>query len=398
MKNQVQKILLITGIALAVCGLAGCKKDEKSLENAQVQEKAEEKSPAETAATTETTKTAETTETESEIPKEAPQNWNLTLEEFMQTLPKCEIDGAQYAFDLEEEMSVYVSEGLKGVSGCMCTAAHDLDSDGMEEIIAYWLKENPENGNNISMQIYDNRGNGFELADEVTVLEGVIGTLCDSGNIRFLLKDKKYICIDSALWTYLAADGVQLDMRLYEYDGQKIKEIMAESLLGSDFYESGRHHGETLGKLREMGMEKTALNIEVRDNYSFNIGDVGMEMTAGLQIENNYSYEAETVEPPVATCRLIAGKSLEEEFILPQSAEVYLTEQEISGLDKEQLRIARNEIYARYGRVFEAEDLKAYFNEKSWYMTGGSLSVDDSLLTEIEKANVQLILEREAGL
>lgn len=80
------------------------------------------------------------------------------------------------------------------------------------------------------------------------------------------------------------------------------------------------------------------------------------------------------------------------DYILPDSDTRFLNEGELSGLTKEELRLARNEIYARHGRKFETEDLKQYFSGQSWY--NGYLSAeefDDSVLNEYEKANLDLI-------
>lgn len=55
------------------------------------------------------------------------------------------------------------------------------------------------------------------------------------------------------------------------------------------------------------------------------------------------------------------------EYILPESSTRLLTEADLSGLSKEELRLARNEIFARYGMIFGVEDLDSYFSSKSWY-------------------------------
>ena len=55
------------------------------------------------------------------------------------------------------------------------------------------------------------------------------------------------------------------------------------------------------------------------------------------------------------------------EYILPESNTRLLTESDLSGLTKEQLRLARNEMFARHGMIFGVEDLDSYFATKSWY-------------------------------
>lgn len=85
------------------------------------------------------------------------------------------------------------------------------------------------------------------------------------------------------------------------------------------------------------------------------------------------------------------------EYILPQSNTVKLTREDLAGLTKEQLRLARNEIYARHGMIFGREDLAAYFSSKSWYEP--TVAFDDFYnvveMSEIEEANVVFILEIE---
>lgn len=84
------------------------------------------------------------------------------------------------------------------------------------------------------------------------------------------------------------------------------------------------------------------------------------------------------------------------EYILPYSADSYLTKEDLANLTKEECRLARNEIYARHGRMFNDTNLQAYFNQCSWYQ--GIIEADqfdDSVLNDYEKNNLQLILEYE---
>lgn len=85
-------------------------------------------------------------------------------------------------------------------------------------------------------------------------------------------------------------------------------------------------------------------------------------------------------------------------MILPESGSRYLTYDDVVGLDKGTLRLARNEIYARHGRKFQTEDLNEYFSKQPWYY--GYLSAeefDDAILNEYEKANLDLIKAAESG-
>lgn len=64
-----------------------------------------------------------------------------------------------------------------------------------------------------------------------------------------------------------------------------------------------------------------------------------------------------------------------------------LTEEDLKGLSSEQLRIMRNEIYARNGYIFQDRKLREYFMQKSWY----SPVTRDVSLTQIEQYNILFI-------
>lgn len=83
-------------------------------------------------------------------------------------------------------------------------------------------------------------------------------------------------------------------------------------------------------------------------------------------------------------------------YMIPQSSARRLTYADISGLSKWQLSIARNEIYARNGRLFIDPDVQAYFNAQSWYY--GYIpaeSFDGSALSDTEKYNIEFIKSYE---
>ena len=80
------------------------------------------------------------------------------------------------------------------------------------------------------------------------------------------------------------------------------------------------------------------------------------------------------------------------DYIIADSHLRYLTKEELSSYTKDQLRLARNEIYARHGRLFNDEALQSYFNSKSWYNgTVSSGSFNANILNEYEKKNLLTI-------
>jgi hypothetical protein len=81
------------------------------------------------------------------------------------------------------------------------------------------------------------------------------------------------------------------------------------------------------------------------------------------------------------------------EFILQDSGSRRLNWDDVSSLSGAQLRVARNEIYARRGRFMKDVQLRAYFSQFSWYRP----YTWDVTLNPVEKANVALIQRAEAG-
>lgn len=84
-------------------------------------------------------------------------------------------------------------------------------------------------------------------------------------------------------------------------------------------------------------------------------------------------------------------------FILPESDSRYYSDSELNELTDYQLYLARNEIYARYGRAFKNQDLQDYFHNKNWYTVRYSPDSFDSIVTlnVFEKKNADAILAIE---
>ncbi len=84
------------------------------------------------------------------------------------------------------------------------------------------------------------------------------------------------------------------------------------------------------------------------------------------------------------------------EYLLPQSDSVYLTDVDIAGFSLQKLNYARNGIYARHGRCFRSAELNEYFQTKDWYV--GIISpdeFDENSLNDYEKQNGKFLLAAE---
>lgn len=87
----------------------------------------------------------------------------------------------------------------------------------------------------------------------------------------------------------------------------------------------------------------------------------------------------------------------EGDYILPASGTKLLTNDNIKGMSKYDIALARNEIYARHGRKFQTAEYSKYFNGKSWYKLNPNYnySDDNANLNDIETQNVNFLLKAE---
>jgi hypothetical protein len=70
-----------------------------------------------------------------------------------------------------------------------------------------------------------------------------------------------------------------------------------------------------------------------------------------------------------------------------------IDENKLLSTSKQDLRLLRNTIFAKYGSPFKSQDLIKFFSSKEWYRINNQYS--DKLLTEIDNYNVELITKIE---
>lgn len=145
------------------------------------------------------------------------------------------------------------------------------------------------------------------------------------------------------------------------------------------------------------------------DNYMYHID---VETSGTLQKENVVSVTVqglptateaptETAQPtPAAPTPAPSPEAAESNFyILPQSNQRLLTSVDIQDFTKQDIMLARNEIFARHGRKFNDEDIRTYFESQSWY--NGTIEPGDfstSVFSSIEQKNVDFLKQYEDGL
>lgn len=110
--------------------------------------------------------------------------------------------------------------------------------------------------------------------------------------------------------------------------------------------------------------------------------------------ENNSPRKTETTEEMTQTESSNQVKVTEGKY--PEASDKIITDSVLYDLSSEELKIMRNEIFARHGFIFKPGSVNDYFNKQSWYTP--KLSNVETLLTNIEKDNIKKIKNWESDL
>ncbi len=317
------------------------------------------------------------------------------LAEYALHLNGSNLDGVAFTYTKTEDgmwQRSSLDDSPFQTAGNLDFVLRDFDGDGSEELLTYDM-EKIDGDWAITASIYEQKDGQVQKADTKTLLEKAF-SFCDSGDVRFFLKDDKYICMDSGLSCFVIADGMQYAVKAYSYNGEKLVEMANEELQGSDFYEVGHSMTEYVDQLNTMGFSKTAAAVYDRDELRVCAADSGITFLSKILLHHSYLEEDKTwAYDPYAYMEFVEGEEAEDAYVLPESNEKELSADELRDLGEDRLRIARNEIYARYGRSFQDEALAQYFQKKAWYCQ--SETIDDTVLSETELANRDLIQQAE---
>ena len=137
---------------------------------------------------------------------------------------------------------------------------------------------------------------------------------------------------------------------------------------------------------------------KVSDNTTNNfIAGKQMTLTANKSSE---TYNGKPVYVITNITHYNNSSTADSSYILPESGTKLLSTSDLQGLSAQQLRIARNEIYARHGRTFKDAELQNYFASCSWYKPNSAYNYanENSNLNSIEKQNIITIKNYEDGI
>ena len=194
------------------------------------------------------------------------------------------------------------------------------------------------------------------------------------------------------------AENESAYQHVYHFGESEMESKLLLIYAGGQWYaqiESGQWADE--GSMRWLCHYENLANVKIvgnrfysdKTNGEFVMSKVGEKVIKGLKVYKSWSavegfeigYHSHSVQSN------FSGQFKNASYEL-------LTESYLSTLTKKELKIMRNEIYARYRYVFlEGGEMAKYFNKKLWYQK--EYDNVDAFLTNLEKINIELIKQIE---
>ena len=140
-----------------------------------------------------------------------------------------------------------------------------------------------------------------------------------------------------------------------------------------------------LSKLNELGYHPTT---QVNREYKLKPTSIDIHNRKIIKNQLEQLYLNRTEED-----RLLRISSLYERLAERSKTNLLYTfkDSELIHLDQRQLSLLRNQIFARYGRVFSTPKLRKYFSRKSWYKQHPNFNLSE--INKVEMCNIYLLEE-----
>lgn len=108
------------------------------------------------------------------------------------------------------------------------------------------------------------------------------------------------------------------------------------------------------------------------DTRNSNVSDSGSDgssnSSSSYNANSNSSYNANSNSAEYSSDDTDSYyETSDSEYIFPNSDSEYLTKADLIGMDFKEINLAKNELYARHGRMFATKELQDYFDSCSWY-------------------------------
>ena len=299
-------------------------------------------------------------------------------------------------------------------NGYMGALIKDISGDGVEDLVVVYSEDS-----GIYADIYTVEDSDIVTEQEKLQLLSIYEW--DYNKAAVYLKNTKTgynLVAESYTVVSHYADGVEVNINAYSCAKHKYISITDYSAAGSDIEQ------DTINSAIANATKAGLVNITTAFDNMFLAQDSDVELIAGLtaQIDGEFDYDAfinldnyvyeqaeianltesGIIQPDAQAAFLekISGSSEDAftgDYVFPMSDQVLLTEEDVAPIldDQEKLSIARNEIYARHGRMFDTEWLQEYFDSKPWYEgIYNAADFDQNVtLSDIETQNAAYLLD-----
>lgn len=206
-------------------------------------------------------------------------------------------------------------------------------------------------------------------------------------------------------YSYPASNNVSVD-EIYDYilktgakwAGQTIKDFRLEIDFGENSYfyvkdifgSSAKWTINGTGKVTDKGFSFEGFNRMVRiisGNLSIEVKNFRPESNLEIGVISSTSFINNLLDNERVSSRIcysLQYRTTDLKFLTTDD-----------DLNKEELRICRNYLFAKNGYDFKSADLKTYFNQFAWYIPDPNLKITEIVLAEWEKEYLDEIIEKE---
>lgn len=235
----------------------------------------------------------------------------------------------------------------------------------------------------ISKKVYD---------DAIKIIENNHQSCIDNQLSKKSIKSSEYIDIDEYIYILENTDSSKKYNKKQVYaENEEKTESNEEVSCVNDELEDEYEVSNTPKKGKKIALICTAIGVVLAIGLGYLYGSGAFEKEEPeVAQEDQYIPETEEYEEETATFEEV------KEYIIEDSYFRYLTEEELEQYSDEELGYIRNEIFARYGYIFEKEKYRDYFYSKSWYTPDPSFEGNEEDFNEYELANIELIKSLEA--
>lgn len=196
----------------------------------------------------------------------------------------------------------------------------------------------------------------------------------------------------------LVAGGVAVAITIFLIVPGKTKGTDDVAAVEASVTETAMEENASVDAARDTIVADTAGTIETRNDNTGESEPVSSD--SGPAITTVYDYRTPAAAFASAGDTDVDSSLYDTEYLVPDSDTIVYDRSFFKDFSAEDLRLARNEIVAKHGRIFKDEALQAYFESKSWY--NGIYDPDTfdrnygNCFNKIEQKNIDLIKELEA--